>query len=167
MVKSVQIILAMVHTQETGLSSGSVTSAGLRVYAPRLYVRVEETSMGLDFRVSSVEIPWEECPHWTYSGFNSFREKLAEMIGMDLRSMVGFGGLDKWDEFMDEPICPFLNHSDCDGILTPDECKRVAPQLKELLEKLDDEDEWNKEQGGMLVNIMEIAAKEDRPLVFC
>jgi len=87
--------------------------------------------MGLDFNYSNAG--------WSYSGFNNFRRKLAKEIGVDLDKMIGFGGKIEWDTVKD-PIKYLLNHSDCDGHLTPLRCKRVAPRLIELVSKWDNID---------------------------
>lgn len=44
-----------------------------------------------------------------------------------------------WDKVSDD-IAPLLNHSDCDGQLTPAECKQVAPRLMELIANWPDDD---------------------------
>jgi hypothetical protein len=44
--------------------------------------------MGVDFNVGGKSVG----AHWSYSGFNEFRHKLAAAIGIDLDQMEGFGG---------------------------------------------------------------------------
>jgi len=78
--------------------------------------------------------------HGSYSGFNAFRKHLAAKIGIDLDKMEGFTSDGISWEAEGHYIVPLLNHSDCDGHLTPTECKRVADGLSLLL---DEEDEWN------------------------
>lgn len=80
--------------------------------------------MGIDF---------SHCEaHWSYGGFNSARTRLAATVDIVLGEMQGFGGSIPWDKF-DDPITSLLNHSDCDGCLSPDECSSVAPRLTELV----------------------------------
>ena len=105
--------------------------------------------MGLDFNNSEA--------HWSYSGFNIFRERLAEEIGICLPLMEGFWipgessysifeiikrlvgtkVIDesfhwlpkkplKWDKIKD-PIVDLLYHSDCNGSLIPEQCKKLHP----------------------------------------
>jgi hypothetical protein len=102
---------------------------------------------------------------WSYGGFNDFRKKLALEIGIDLDKMIGFGGYTSWDT-VDDHIVPLLNHSDCDGDLTPEECRLVAPRLRQLI-TMWDEDNWHKERAYMLAGGMDMAAEADEELVFC
>lgn len=112
--------------------------------------------MGLNFRHSNV------C--WGYSGFNLFRERLASEIGIDLRKMEGFGGGGSWVNIID-PIVPFLNHSDCEGELTPSECLSVAPRLRQLIANWPNDDR-DKSRASELADDMERFAKDGQPLVF-
>jgi len=78
------------------------------------------------------------CWDGPYSYFNTFREWIAKQVGIDLRSMLGFkegGGGIPWDGF-DHPIIPLLNHSDCDGELTIEECHSIIKGAYEILEKI-------------------------------
>lgn len=113
--------------------------------------------------------------HWAYSGFNRFREKLAAEIGITLEDMEGFQSYSahlkgeqakniSWDTVTD-PIKPLLNHSDCDGELTPEECRAIYPRLRELVANWDDND-YDKHQALELADGMVFAATENKPLVF-
>jgi hypothetical protein len=113
--------------------------------------------MGLDFNRSEV--------HWGYSGFAAFREKLALEIGIELEKMNGFGGNRKWDNIID-PIALFLDHSDCEGELSPNECAKIYPRLLDLVRKWDDKD-VDKAKAIQLANDMEECHLEGEPLVFC
>lgn len=143
--------------------------------------------MGLDF---------SHCDaHWSYSGFNRFRVRLAAEAGIALNCTEGFaysyirqttyeevniyGGdvLDrnfmdligiqpviKWDKVKDD-IVPLLNHSDCDGILTSEECRKVAPRLRELVKDWPDND-YDKQKALELADGMELAASRNENLEF-
>ncbi|WP_313469847.1 hypothetical protein [Lysinibacillus sp.] len=100
---------------------------------------------------------------WSYSGFNNFRRRLAQQIEMDLDDMVGFGGNIPFHIYQDD-IVPLLNHSDCDGELTPDECKQVAPRLRELVSGW--EDDYEKSKALDLADGMELAANRGKSLEF-
>lgn len=105
--------------------------------------------MGLDF---------SHCDaHWSYGCFMSFRIQLAELIGHDLYSIR------RNPQITDDPILPLLNHSDCAGHLTPEECRAVAPRLRELIPQLDD---WDRGQATELCNGMEAAAIAGENLEF-
>jgi hypothetical protein len=113
--------------------------------------------MGLDFAQSDA--------HWSYGGFHQFRIKLAKEIGIDLESMQGFGGDIPWIN-VNDPIEPFLNHSDCDGQLTDNECTDVGPRLIDLVKHWP-EDDYNRQQALMLAEDMIDCAKRNHSLDFC
>lgn len=110
--------------------------------------------MGLSFRGSNVG--------WAYSGFNRFRARLAKEIGLDLDLMEGFGGDRKWS--CQDAIIPFLNHSDCEGELTAEECATVGPRLKELVKNWDEC--VDKSRALELANDMILLGSEGNPLIF-
>ena len=112
--------------------------------------------MGLDFCGSDA--------HWAYSGFHRFRVKLAKEIGIDLDNMAGFDGDLPWSEIID-PIKPLLNHSDCDGELTTDQCKGIWPRLRQLIASWPEED-YDKVQAKLLVSGMKSCAKSGTSLIF-
>lgn len=116
--------------------------------------------MGLDFSHGEA--------HWAYSGFNRFRERLGEIIGIDLRKMQGFteppeAGI-SWDT-VNDPIKDLLNHSDCDDELTPAQCAVIAPRLKEMVKDWEDTD-YDKQQALELVQGMEDAIAGQENLEF-
>ena len=111
--------------------------------------------MGLDF---------SHCEaRWGYGGFGEFRKRLAKEIGMDLDAMEGFGGDIPFSNFNDD-IIPLLNHSDCEGELTVEECKKVAPRLKEMV--LSWEDDRDRRNALELVEGIELAISRNEPLEF-
>lgn len=82
--------------------------------------------------------------HGAYSSFMEWRVWLANQIGLNLYEMEGFSDRDysnpnrklgaiKWDT-VDDDLKYLLNHSDCDGYLTPTQCKKIASRLTDLLE---------------------------------
>ena len=114
--------------------------------------------MGIDF---------SHCEaHWAYRGFNRARAKLAAEVGIILDLMEGFadrtfGALHhfkevhpdistrmlgwipeealSWKHIKDD-IVILLNHSDCDGEITAEECLKVAPRLRHLVEDWHEDD---------------------------
>ena len=80
--------------------------------------------------------------------------------------MVGFGGQLLWDGNDKDDIIPLLNHSDCDDELTISECKQIAPRLRELVEKWDDED-YDKQRALMLADGMDEAVECNETFKFC
>lgn len=83
------------------------------------------------------------CWHAPYSSFNTFRKLLASRIGMVLDNMEGFGGDGKFAAF-DHDIIPLLDHSDCDGEITPADAAKVARGLEAIYADLTEEEKnWN------------------------
>jgi hypothetical protein len=105
--------------------------------------------MGIDFTRCNA--------HWGYGGFHRFRVRLASEIGINLDEMAGFliNG-NPWDVIKD-PIKDLLDHSDCDGYLTPRQCRKIYPRLLELVKNWDDDD-YDKQQAIELANGMKKAA---------
>lgn len=101
---------------------------------------------------------------WSYHGFGNFRKRLANEIGIDLMRMDGFmdNGI-PWDKIID-PIVPLLNHSDCEGYLSAEECASVAPRLRELVSAWDEDHDKNRALD--LANGMDEAAREKESLLF-
>lgn len=118
--------------------------------------------MGIDFSHSDA--------HWAYSGFNRFRRALAQHEGFDLDRMLGFtraADAVSWDT-VTSPLKPLLNHSDCDGEMTPAECAQVAPRLREVVRAVwPDPREYDHAHGLLLAEAMERCAANGEPLVFC
>lgn len=113
--------------------------------------------MGIDFNYGNAQ--------WSYGGFSRFREKLAKEIKLNLNEMKGFGGDKDWPSVNEEPIVHLLNHSDCDGYLTPDQCKQIIPRLKELVKDWYEED-FDKGRALLLAEGMEEAVTENQNLEF-
>jgi hypothetical protein len=104
--------------------------------------------MGLDFSHCNAR--------WSYTGFSRFRARLAEAAGLkELNNLV----------IKNDPILPLLAHSDCEGILTPEECRSVAPRLRDLVSNWQDGD-YDKDTGLELAEGMESAASKNEDLEF-
>lgn len=110
--------------------------------------------------------------HWSYGGFHHFRERLATIEGFTLDEMSGFAPFDapqdwtgrSWDD-VDTPLKPLLNHSDCDGELTPQECAEVLPRLREVVSRWPIAD-YDRKAAEALITGMETCVEEQRPLIF-
>lgn len=116
--------------------------------------------MGLDFNHSEA--------HWSYSGFNRFRRRLAKLDGYDLEKL--WSDEDNGIDHTDLPMYDFYFHSDCDGNLTPEQMKRMLPRFRELIQMMEDEnieDDWDVESATMLANDMEDCIDEGLTMEFC
>src|SRR3546814_10410785 len=65
------------------------------------------------------------------------------------------------------PLKPLLDHSDCDGELTPEEGRQVAPRLREVVKAVWPGDCYDRQTGLALADGMDAAAKANEPLEFC
>lgn len=73
--------------------------------------------------------------HGPYSSFNNFRRWLAEKIGINLEDYIGYSSPAATKEItsIDHKLMVLFNHSDCEGDLTPEECKTIAEGIDEVL----------------------------------
>lgn len=111
----------------------------------------------------ALSVDGKTCARWSYSGFDSFRSKVAEECGIELRKMEGFPDFDKTKMYKDgvyqtggyeayrdaifadakktkiswdtinDPIKHLLYHSDCDGEIAPEFCGIIADRLEEVI----------------------------------
>jgi len=112
--------------------------------------------MGIDFSHGEA--------HWSYSGFNNFRNKLVEALGYttSLNVMYEDG---TYTRMQKEPIYPLINHSDCDGDLTVEEMQQILPQLKDIINRWPD-GEYDKTRGLYFIEGIEEAISENESLEF-
>ena len=123
--------------------------------------------MGIDFSHTQAQ--------WSYTGFGAFRRALAVFEGFELDDMEGFGGDRDWSTVATD-LAPLLNHSDCDGEMSPDECRQVAPRLRAVIDELwpaeravweiDPSAHFNRHAGLALADGMDAAAAADEHLQF-
>nr|BFD88620.1 hypothetical protein StreXyl84_80210 [Streptomyces sp. Xyl84] len=72
---------------------------------------------------------------WSYTGFNMFREWLAQAEGFTLAEMNGFGGERTWSS-VSTTLTPLLEHPDDDGpSLTPAQCGAMLPRLEAIMDQ--------------------------------
>lgn len=76
--------------------------------------------------------------HGPYSFFNNFRKDIAAQIGINLDDCIGFGGNCTIDlSKIDHPIITLLGHSNCDGEITVEECRKTIIGIDQILDNLD------------------------------
>lgn len=132
--------------------------------------------MGLDFTFRNRR--GEEMPHWSYGGFNRFRDKVAKEIGINLYEMKGFCPISfseneavEWNKkakdwkTVESPIKHFLSHSDCDGQLSSKRCGAIAPILGDLIKNWP-EDDFDKQEAKLLIKTMNRCYMKRTPLIF-
>ena len=111
------------------------------------------------------------APRFSYGGFNSFRNRLtSQLFGFNYDFLIATGqGSPQWDLVARHPIYDLLNHSDCDGDLSAEQCRTIAPALRQALSNTNiwPEGDMDLESGQHLVRYMEICAEIERKLIFC
>lgn len=112
-------------------------------------------------------------------GFQPYAMTIAKMRGVLPYSPCDDIGYEQWEEQQNKwwhdnavqwetikhPLVPFLDHSDSEGIMTPEECAQVSPLLRELAPKLDNE--YDTKFIIELADYMALCVKVERNLVFC
>jgi hypothetical protein len=106
---------------------------------------------------------------WSYSGFGMWRSEIARHEGFELKEMDGFGGDRPWDE-ISSVLKPLLSHSDCDGVLTAQECAAMYQRLREVVDELwpawDESEMYSRVRGIDLADVMQWAAENGDELEF-
>lgn len=104
--------------------------------------------------------------HGPYSSFNEFRGKLASKIGVDIKSLEGYGGE---QPFPKDDLSILLDHSDCDGDIKSEDCEKLANRLDELLKDMPKEPNvfWSlHEQTSTFIKGLRLAHSKNEPLDF-
>lgn len=134
--------------------------------------------MGLDLHAGTDGTPENEYEdtwyapdlhaHWSYSGFGKFREALAIHEGFFLDDMAGFTKDGRSWDLVTTPLKPLLDHSDCDGEMSPEEASQVWPRLKEIADERKDEGESDWHQTGIrnLIELLQGAAENGWTVLF-
>ena len=107
---------------------------------------------------------------WSYGNFNMWRAQIARHEGFELHTMDGFGnGERSWDTVTTD-LKPLLSHEDDSGVLTPAECAAMHRCLREVVEELWPEWEYDglgeRQRGLELADAIEWAAENDEDLEF-
>lgn len=132
--------------------------------------------MGLDLRAKGYE--GEEFSIG-YIGFGWIRRCIANSYNEEFGKLyekpyINFGfreytqaEVDRWNEICDDDLDILLNHSDCDGKLTWQECKKIIKALNKIDFKYPDE--WRqdyKEKYYILKDMIRYCAENRRTLYF-
>lgn len=109
--------------------------------------------------------------HWSYGGFGIFREKLAVHEGFFLDDMDGFTKDGRSWDLVATDLKPLLDHSDCDGEMTPDEARQAWPRLAAILDEWeaggDPRHKYDIQSGRSLVEILQYCAEHGTQVLFC
>lgn len=94
--------------------------------------------MGLDINIKGLER--EDTYHGGYTTFNLYRkdvasaynERLGELYKKTFKDELQPEEIKEWNNLCNDDLDIFLWHSDCDGKLTPKECKKIYDAMKDL-----------------------------------
>lgn len=103
-----------------------------------------------------------DCWHGSYGSFSRWRNALAVAAGYKVNGHLGY--VLPWDMFEeknyqgewdsppgDDPLLYLLVHSDCDGVIHPEQGVHIAARLEQLLPALDQADKASDPlRGGWL-----------------
>jgi hypothetical protein len=120
------------------------------------------TTMGLDTTHGAWNGP--------YSYFNKFRENISRRVGHELRQFEGFGGSVPFDVLKEDDIRILLDHSDCDGEISAEDCGKLSTRLFELAKEFPYEPEQSDMPMKLLIlkfaNGCKLAHKRNEPIKF-
>jgi hypothetical protein len=125
--------------------------------------------MGLDFRTEGIpyaeDLDFEERAHWSYSGFDHFRRRLARSCGFteELETLWQ----DQPDDFRMHILWQLLNHSDRDGTLSPIACSVFTRELARAVWDWEPVDDYDRINAIKLAYHMGECARQGKHLVFC
>jgi hypothetical protein len=125
--------------------------------------------MGLDFRTEGIpyaeDLDFEERAHWSYSGFDRFRRRLARSCGFteELETLWQ----EQPDDFRMHILWQLLNHSDCDGTLSPIACSVLTRELALAVWGWEPADDYDRINAIKLAYHMGECARQGKRLEFC
>ncbi|MGJ1359486.1 hypothetical protein ACR788_21720 [Sphingobacterium siyangense] len=75
--------------------------------------------------------------HGAYSAFMRFRKGLVDhSLKQDVMDFIGFGGTVTEETIEDLGLQRLINQSDCDGEISPQDCKLIADYLDRVIPNL-------------------------------
>lgn len=120
--------------------------------------------MGLDIHIKGLER--EDTYHCGYITFNLYRknvasaynERLGELYKKTFKDELQPEEIKEWNNLCNDDLDIFLWHSDCDGKLTPEECKKIYNELKKLnVKDLPYSDKWTMQK--LWLNMLQFCYK--------
>ena len=112
--------------------------------------------MGLDINIKGLKR--EDTYHGGYIRFGNYRMEVVKAFNKTLGKIYEKPYLtpnyeftddeiEQWNYLCNDDLDIFLWHSDCDGKLTPEECKKIYNELKKLkIKDLPYSDKWTMQE---------------------
>lgn len=77
--------------------------------------------------------------HGAYSSFMQFRRGLVEhSLKMEIKDFEGYDGALPYSHIQDAGLRRLVNQSDCDGEISPEDCKLIAEYLEKTIPELEE-----------------------------
>lgn len=120
--------------------------------------------MGLDISIKGLER--KDTYHGGYIRFNVYRKEVAnaynkrlgELYEKTFRKDLQPEEIEEWNLLCNDDLDIFLWHSDCDGKLTPEECKKIYNELNKLkIKDLPYSDKWTMQE--LWLNMLQFCYK--------
>lgn len=131
--------------------------------------------MGLDIS--------HDCWYGAYSAFSRWRQKVSQAAGyavwkvtfddgisqptvmLDWGHITDANLMGEWDKPQSDPLVYLIAHSDCEGIIKPEQAGPLAVRLREIVPLLPDEDvgghvgNWRSKTMQFIAGLEEAVAK--------
>lgn len=103
----------------------------------------------------------------SYHSFGDWRRSIAAVEGIDLEIMSGYGasGKTSWDT-VDSKLEALLDHSDCSGELSPEQCRQLVEPLETVLSRIHYSQEVARPFGEDFLALVKFCATKDCYLLF-
>ena len=117
-----------------------------------------------------------DCFHGSYGTFKRFRTELAKAAGYGINETPRLGQSDykldweafapenyqgEWDHDLGDPLLYLLVHSDCDGVIHPEQGRKLADRLEQLLPLVGEGDSgwWMRKKTQSFIDGLRAAAE--------
>lgn len=108
--------------------------------------------------------PVSDYPRWSYSGYNTFRDMLAQSVGYA-------GAQDCWNKvtlgFDGNILADLIHFSDCEGYFGTESCKRIYEDLKKVDISFFDGGTYYLRQLKLLIEVFKDAAENNGIVEWC
>lgn len=99
--------------------------------------------MGLDVHAKGLSVEDSySCGYITFGVYRqavakAYNEEFGELYAKQYKQLFNPNPytdeeIERWNEICNDDLDIFLNHSDCDGKFTPEECKKIYNAMKDL-----------------------------------
>lgn len=128
--------------------------------------------MGLDINIKGLER--KDTYHGGYIRFNIYRKEVANAYNKRLGELyekifkedLQPEEIEEWNTLCNDDLDIFLWHSDCDGKLTPKECKLIYDELKNIdIQDLEYSNEYTMHE--LWLNMLKYCYKNRVNMYFC